>query len=407
MRRGVMWKSTSAPFDFLVNKKLINAWPMHQYTSSHASCQPMKLANIAKNKIMMLSRWATLVATLAVLNACQLGDEIDTPVQHAASVSYPVITERYLTPRNEDDNVDSIASWHTPPDRHWLLATAKSSHQIIVYDARDGSILQKFGGPGSDAGRFRHPNGISVIDNLALIVERDNRRVQVLTLPDFTPLGSFGEQYLRRPYGLWLHRKENGRYRVFVTDAYDIEDGDTRKLDRRIQVFEFMLFGDTIDAKWQRQAGEQSGKGVLRDVESLYGDAEYNLLLIADEAKNQRNIKVFDLDLNFRDMTIGDGLFQSEAEGIALYRCMDGSGFWIATDQGKRRNNFLVFDRQTLEFLGGFSGRTTRNTDGIWLTQEAFAGFPQGAFFAVHDDGGVAAFAMEDILQIIKREPCR
>jgi 3-phytase len=79
-----------------------------------------------------------------------------------------------------------------------------------------------------------------------------------------------------------------------------------------------------------------------------------------------------------------------------LYRCGD-QGYWILTDQGETRTVFHLLDRRTFEFLGSFAGEVTANTDGIWLTQETVAGLGRGALFALHDDGGVAAFAWDDI----------
>ena len=38
-----------------------------------------------------------------------------------------------------------------------------------------------------------------------------------------------------------------------------------------------------------------------------------------------------------------------------------------------------------------------RHTDGIGLQQTQLAGFPDGAFYAVHDDQAVAAFDWRDI----------
>ena len=41
----------------------------------------------------------------------------------------------------------------------------------------------------------------------------------------------------------------------------------------------------------------------------------------------------------------------------------------------------------------------TRNTDGIAITQTAFGPFKKGAFYAVHDDGNIAAFDLADIAE--------
>ena len=78
----------------------------------------------------------------------------------------------------------------------------------------------------------------------------------------------------------------------------------------------------------------------------------------------------------------------------------------MLTDQGRRENHFLVYDRRTLEYRGAFSGPRTRNTDGIWMTQTPMPGFPHGGFFAVHDDGNVSAFDLGTILDTVGAARC-
>jgi 3-phytase len=56
-----------------------------------------------------------------------------------------------------------------------------------------------------------------------------------------------------------------------------------------------------------------------------------------------------------------------------------------------------VFGRRTLAHRGSFRGPTVRNTDGVALTQTSFGPFSAGAFYAVHDDGNVAAFSWSAI----------
>jgi 3-phytase len=144
---------------------------------------------------------------------------------------------------------------------------------------------------------------------------------------------------------------------------------------------------------------------VLRVVESIAVDAPWDRLLIAEELESASHIKVYTLDGKFTGRIIDSGLFPHQAEGIILYACGDRAGYWLATDQDLTVNTFHVFDRQTLAHLGSFRGAATRNTDGIALTQRAFADFPNGAFYAVHDDGNVAAFswaAIADALNLRK-----
>jgi 3-phytase len=317
----------------------------------------------------------------------------------------PVITETFQTDRDEGDNVDSPTVWHGPEGQHWLLATAKEGDAIIIYDAVDGSFVKRFGSSGSSKGNLDRPNGIAIIDDLALVVERNNKRIQVFRLPGFKSLGSLTHEDLRLPYGLTVDQDQtaDSAYALYVTDNYNpaLEGYPPQgELDERIHQFKFTVSGDSIRNEHVRVFGDIRGEGVLSKVESLFLDREHNRLLIADEAFNRRNIKVYDPEGSFTDTLISDTYFESEPEGIALYKCTDGSGLWIMTDQHENDDNkFLVFDRKSLEYLGAFKGKITRNTDGIWVTERSFGNFERGAFYAVHNDGSVTGMDWAQIAQ--------
>jgi 3-phytase len=65
-----------------------------------------------------------------------------------------------------------------------------------------------------------------------------------------------------------------------------------------------------------------------------------------------------------------------------------------------------VFERASLAHLGSFAGRTVANTDGVWLDQGASTRFPEGVFYAVHDDQGVGAFDWRDIATALQLGRC-
>lgn len=334
------------------------------------------------------------------------------PLLAEQSLSFASVDEAFLTPLTPEDNVDSPASWTAPDGQTWLIATAKSTHRLLVYRGDTGKLLRTVGEQGAAPGQFDRPNGVFVIDNLVLAVERDNRRVQVLRLPEFTPLGSFGEAELQQPYGLWLRRSENG-YEVLVSDAFmDPSDEDTvpplDQLSRRFQRYRFEVQGEVLQARLLGSFGATDAAGAIRIPESLWGDEAHDRLLIAEEDQaDGTRIKPYRLsDLGYAGRDLGAGLFRAQAEGIALYACADGSGWWIATDQFKDRSLFHVFERASLAHLGSFAGRTVANTDGVWLDQGASARFPQGVFYAVHDDQGVGAFDWRDIAAALQLGRC-
>jgi len=314
------------------------------------------------------------------------------------------LAEAFLTPMTPADNIDSPASWQAPDGRVWLIATAKATDTLVVYDGSTGARLRTVGSTGTAAGQFERPNGIAVVDDLLWIVERDNHRVQVLSLPDFTPLGTFGQQDLRKPYGLWVDARE-GVYSVYVTDSWD--DGEDAQgndilpplgqLDKRVRRYEVRREGASVSATLTASIGDTSPAGALRVVESIWGDPANDRLLIAEEDETYANeFKVYTLAGRFTGTTFGRDVFKAQAEGITLRTCGSG-GWWITTEQGKGRSVFHLFDRTTLAPVGAFQGNTVANTDGIWMMQQPSARFPQGALYAVHDDQGVVAFDWEQI----------
>jgi 3-phytase len=366
---------------------------------------------VLKKKILYNSGYITFII-LCVFTACQNVPEKDNQEQIKQSKSVlpevVLVKEAFTTRRDDSDNVDSPAVWHGGNGQNWLLATAKEGNVINVYDAASGEILTGFGSTGSGSGELRRPNGISVIDDFAVIVERDNRRIQVFSLPDFAPLGFFGDSVLRMPYGITIDMFE-GNYHLYVTDNYETPDEETPPADslgERVHHFVFTIENNQVDAKHVKAFGDTSGEGVLHKVESILIDRVYNRLLIADEHEEHRNVKVYDVDGNFTGQIIPHNYFFYEPEGIAVWECKsDSSGYYLMVDQGKINNTFQVFDRKTLEYIGGFGGEITLNTDGIAITQKAFGDFRYGAFYPVHDDGSLTAISWEDIantLNLIK-----
>ena len=313
------------------------------------------------------------------------------------------ITEVFETPRDTDDNVDSPAVWHGPNGEHWLLATAKDGDVIRVHDAATGESMKRIGGEGTGPGQLDRPNGVAVIDDLMIVVERNNRRIQVFSLPGGESLGTFGEDLLRWPYGLTVYAEESGRYVLYVTDMYETPDEEIppdEELGERIKQFRFSVEGGALRSEHVRSFGETSGPGVLRKVESIWVDPPEDRLLIAEELEGESQIKIYHLNGTYAGESISTKYFPNEAEGIVLYPCGDG-GYYLATDQSGTMNTFHVFDRVSLEHVGSFRGETVRSTDGIAVTARQFGPFGSGAFYAVHDDGNTVAFDWTDIARAL------
>ncbi len=341
--------------------------------------------------------------------------EVD-PLIRDAGIAYATVTEAFVSAKTPKDNIDSPASWAAPDGKVWLFATAKEGKGLVLYDGDSGATLRSIGTEGSRPGQFKRPNGVAVHGDHVFVVERDNRRVQVLTLPSLATVATFGESELQKPYGLWVREHASGDLEVLVTDAYmagEDAKGDEippplAELDRRVQRYLVRVDGDAVSAMNAGAFGDTTEAGAIRVPESIWGDPANDRLLISEEdLATGTAVREYTLAGGFRGRTIGLGRFKAQAEGLALWACADGSGYWLATDQYKDRSLFHVYDRKTLEPVGAFAGRTVANTDGVWLHQAPTARFPKGVFYAVHDDMAVGAFDWRDIATALNlRQDC-
>lgn len=346
------------------------------------------------------------IAVLTIAAGCGGQPVPDPPAEPTAQPASPsadhatvVVPEAFTTSFDRADNVDSVAP---APEFGLLVATTKDTHQLLVYDAATGETLRRIGAPGRESGQFLRPNGIAVRGDLVFVVERDNHRLQVLRLPEFDPVGLVGAEVLERPYGIDLFESAPGVWQVFVTDNFDLDEDPTAvdRLDERIKHFEITDRGEELTGELVATLGDLEGPGALMKVETLMLDPASDRMLVAEEHDDRMGLKVYTLDGAYAGRDISDGLFTAEPEGLALWSC-PGGGYWIATDQHKDRSVFHVLDRATFELVGSFTGEVVANTDGVGLTREASERFPEGAFYAVHDDRGVGAWDLREIASAV------
>lgn len=360
----------------------------------------------------MFRRLGVALVLTTLLAACTTTPPTKpSPPPGGDGVAATVVAEAFVTALSPVDNIDSIATWTSPEGGTWLIATAKDNGRLIVFDGESGAKLRTVGAPGTAPGQFARPNGIAVFGDLVFIVERDNHRVQVMELPEFVPLATFGEEELLRPYGLWIREMAPLELEVLVTDSYQTADNSVPplpQLDRRVKRFLVTVDAEgRLRALLQQAFGDTTDAGAVRWIESIVGDTQNGRLLIPEEYIEEEpgEIRVYDEIGNYQGKDLGAGLFGGQPEGIALYDCSDGSGYWIATDQQLHSNRFHVFDRVSLDHLGTFQGKTVQFTDGVTLHPFPTERFPGGVFYAVHHDQGVVAFDWRDIAGALNLRP--
>ncbi|HEY0506359.1 MAG TPA: phytase [Lysobacter sp.] len=366
----------------------------------------------------MTSRLHALAAAsmlAALISACSTTRPAAPASPAAGPQPAPVVRtvlERYVSAESAQDELDSLATWPTEDGHTWLIATAKSTHRLVVFDADTGARLREVGGEGTEPGKFNRPNGIAVYGDMVFVVERDNRRVQVLSLPDFAPVGTFGEKELRSPYGLWMSETEPGELEVYITDSfmygkkYD-EVPPLAELDQRVRRYRVQFDqAGRLRAHYAGSFGDTTADAALRMVESIAGDPDNDRLLVADEdRRHESTLREYSFSGRYTGRSLPQDSFGAEAEGVALWTCGEEAGYWIAVDQLAPLTIFHLFDRTTLEPRGSFQGETTAHTDGVALHAATTTAFPAGALFAVHDDKSVSAFDLAEVARVLELSP--
>lgn len=343
-----------------------------------------------------------------------------------------VIDESFVTPSQEADNLDSIGIYNKDGN-HWAIVTSKASHFLVVFDAVSGQKIREVGSKGKGRLQFERPNGILVLDDYVFVVERDNKRVQVLKLPEFRFVTLVGRSVLKRPYGLDAYRMGNGDIRMYVTDDYkvpaavaltmetpDAEDKadleeelaqeaaaglpstiDDDFFGERIKQFTLSLSGYKVKVNFDKAFGAKSGPGQLYKVESITADPINNRLYICDEKGPSKGIKIYSLDGHFTDRTLDNVDFGGEPEGVAIFPVGTSGGYLVCTDQQPDVSVFHVFERSSLRLLGSFRGNKTTNTDGIVVHSQAMGTLLKGGMWAIHDDQALSGFDWDAVAKAL------
>lgn len=329
---------------------------------------------------------------------------------HAQETSPPIeVRQAWASAGAAYATTDSLAACALPSGPVRVFATAKDGDRVDVFDAANGTFVRSFGRPGSAAGELKYPNGIATVrcaeaspatthatpQELIVVVERDNHRLQGFWPETLQPAGLCGATELRSPYGVGVSYRPEGTF-LYVTQA-NVPAKET------VHVFRLRLVAGRLQAEHVRAFGDEQGPGAIGKAESVVIDDELDRVLLCDEAN--KNVKVYDRDGKFTGSTFADGLVIGDPEGLVLW-LDNGPGFIILTDQRKALTVWHVFNRRTLRHVASFTGQPpVANTDGVCLYAEPFASFPRGAFFAVNDDADVRAYSLAVIADALHGAP--
>ena len=197
---------------------------------------------------------------------------------------------------------------------------------------------------------------------------------------------------------------------VYVTDNYEMPDESVPPdslLGERVRQYRVTVTGNRLRAEPVRAFGDTSGPGVLKVVESIAIDLPNQRLLIAEELETGSHIKVYTPEGKFTGQIIGRGLFPQPGGGhhpLRVRRHGRVLGNHRSGHDGQHLSRLRPHDAPP----GGlFPGRQHPQHRRDRPDAARFGNFPSGAFYAVHNDGNVAAFSWAAIADALRlRKDC-
>ncbi len=337
----------------------------------------------------------------AVKAACvlaQLPAAAQLPGYRRTAVQPRVITEA------AKHDTDDPAIWIHPADPAQSLVLGTDKHSdgaLLAYDLA-GRIVRRVTG-------LQRPNNVDLVRgfrlggqtvDIAVVTEREQRRLRVFTLPDLAvadagDLVVFGGDPERAPMGVALYRRprdgavfaivggKSGPAEGYLAQ-YRLEDDGTGKVKMTLV----------------RQFGAYSGRA---EIEAIAVDAALGYVYYSDETFGVRKYAADPdaADANQELALFGTTGFASDHEGISIYQRADGTGYLLVSDQQAHR--FQIFPRE------GRAGKphdhprlktvdvAAIQSDGSEVTSTPLPGFPGGLFVAMTEGRGFHFYAWDDL----------
>ncbi|HLS30163.1 MAG TPA: phytase [Flavobacteriaceae bacterium] len=226
--------------------------------------------------------------------------------------------------------------------------------------------------------------------DIAVATERYEHRLRVFSLPDLAPIDGGGipvfedeeDDDYRQAMGIALYtRPSDQAIFAIVSRKKGPEEG---------YLEQYLLQSNEngqVTGELVRTFGKYSGK---KEIEAIAVDDKLGYVYYADEQAGIRKYFANPEKGNQELAFFGQGDFEKDQEGIAIYEVTDNTGYIIVSDQ--EANLFNVYPREGTENaphnhkkINSFELSTNR-TDGIEVTDQTLPDFPYGMFVAMSDD---------------------
>lgn len=216
--------------------------------------------------------------------------------------------------------------------------SCKNTNGIVSYD-NNGNFLKKIGKKGFNYNEFNKPKGIKQINDYLFVLEKNNKRCQIIDLKSNKSISFFGFKKLKNPYDIdGIFFKD--QFIIFISDLnlssilkFNIKFGD-----QGIERISSDIFLELPDLK----------------LTSILVDAPLDRILIIDESNNL--IRVFSLNGIFIKK-----LNNFEDEIISLTKSKDK---YLIAENNKDTSFIHVFD-ENLEYEHSFNNNLIFDIDDI------------------------------------------
>ena len=322
----------------------------------------------------------------------------------AQGVPSEIVVDPRLSTSAVRDDADDPAIWVHPtdPPQSIFIGTVKGDFPdggLFVWNM-DGTLHQHLS--------IHHPNNIDVrygmqlqggAVDIAVASMREDAEILVFKIDPNTRMLSdittaAGIPVFSDPYGICLYSSpaDGAMFAILSSNGGNtlwqllLEDDGTGRV-RGTKVREFGAISGLVE-------------GIVADDQLGYIYAAEEQLGVhkfyADPAQGNERLALF---------ATGDGI-SGEREGIAIYRCEDGTGYLLLSNQHETNNNVKVYPRQgdagnphQHSLITTIVTNGSQSTDGLDVTsQPTSAGFRNG-FLITHNSPGAnfRLYAWEDI----------
>lgn len=314
------------------------------------------------------------------------------------------LSEAFWTPFDPADGISGLATWQGPGGQHWLFAAGTKADRLLLFEAASGERKLYVGQTGTALGQMAGPVAVATTSDLLFVVEAGNHRIQVLGLPDFTLLGTFGDAELKRPIGLVILPMTDGTLQALVLDGATAAPGQptAAELAARLRRFSLVREGYTIRATALAGEAPSSGPGALVAPLSAVWDYAQNRLLVLDQRGDAPVLVALDGAGQFQEAISLAGA--GSPRSLTYLPCGNG-GFWLLGEDSAGRSQVRILDAATFAPRGVFRSRTAVNATGLAAIATTPAQ-PAGAVYLSNDGKGAVAFDWAEVSKVLGIPAC-